>query len=255
MAKKPKRPKGRQQAFRESMGLDIKNKPAELGPLSDAIRNAAKAKREPSPKRQQELAAYSSKLTNDLNILLNYGKDEKPKGKTKSKPMTHKERCAGSVLPMGCFAHPKGWGSQTGQMGGKPAVATYKGGKLKRARYLTGERESLPESVTDKLPHELKWQGGRSNFRVLGQVRNGVFEAIAVAMLGEDTIIANLTDTVVTTAIHNGFTTPALHNRKKPSKKLSPRTVLISTYPDVVRIAWFNRETGKVLKRVKLERI
>lgn len=168
---------------------------------------------------------------------------------------THSERCAGTVLPIGGFQHPKGWNSQCGQVGGKPAVARYKGGELRSATYLTGSRESLPAAIRYALPSHLKWQGTRANFRVLGQVRNGAFEAIAIVMSGESTLVANLTDSLADTAIHNGFITTARAKRRVPITKLPDRTLLISTYSDVVRIAWFNRVTGKVIKRIKLDRI
>jgi hypothetical protein len=155
---------------------------------------------------------------------------------------------------MGSFQHPKGWTAQVGQQGGRPAVAVYRDGKLKRVRYLTGERENVSSKVLDGLPSTLKWQGTRSNFRVLGQVRGGRFESLIIAMHDDDVAIANLTDSVVvTTAMHNGLSTPSVHKTK--GKALSPRTVLTSTYRECIRVAWFNRETGKVIKRVKLSRI
>jgi hypothetical protein len=165
----------------------------------------------------------------------------------------HAERYVGSVLPMGSFQHPSGWATQVGQQGGKPAVAVYRDGALKRVRYLTGEREAVSAKVADTLPSTLKWQGTRSNFRILGQVRNNVFESLIIAMHDDDVAIANLTDSVITTAMHNGLSTPSLNKAK--GKPLSERTVLTSIYKDVVRVAWFNRKTGKVIKRVKLERL
>lgn len=173
----------------------------------------------------------------------------------KRKAKTLAERCAGSVLPMGIYTAPKGWNTQTGQIGGKPAVVVYKGGKLVRGRYITGDRSKLSQDVMDALPTPLKWQGTRANFRVLGQVRQGLFEALAVVMADEPTVISNLTDSVATTAIHNGFTTPVLAKRSKPIKKLPPTTVLTSTYAEEIRIVWFNRESGKVIKRTKFNRL
>lgn len=156
---------------------------------------------------------------------------------------------------MGSYAAPRGWKMQTAQLGGKPAVAVYKEGKLKRARYITGEREHVSSTVLDVLPSQLKWQGTRSNFRVVGQVRNGAFEALAVIMPSSSELIANLTDTVATAALQHGFTTPALQRRKKHNTKLTPTTVLTSTYAEQVRIVWFHRESGRVIKKTKFDRI
>lgn len=172
-----------------------------------------------------------------------------------------KRRSQGTVLPMGVYAAPKGWTCQTGQQGGKPAVVVYKDGKLKRAKYLVGEKDKLSDKLISKIPTELKWQGTRSNFRVLGQVRDNDFEALAVTMVGDATIVANLTDSVATAAVHHGFNTPRLKLKQpkritkgKRKNKTAECTVLTSTYADAVRIVWFNRRTGKVIKKIKLER-
>ncbi len=210
---------------------------------------ATKAKK--TSKRRTEAKATGSTLSKALTYLLNY-KDDVPK---KRAPFTREERSAGSVLPMGGYVAPKGWKMQSAQLAGRPAVAVYRDGKLKRVRYITGDGEHVAEATRDGLPSTLKWQGTRANFRVLGQVRRGVFEALAVVMLDEPTIISNLTDSVATTALHHGFTTPTLSGRMKPNSKLTPVTVLTSTYAEEVRIVWFNRVSGKVIKKTKFSRL
>lgn len=212
----------------------------------------ATMKAKKTSKRRAEAKATGSTLSKALTFLLTYKDNEKPKGRA---PLTHAERCAGSVYPMGCYQAPKGWKMQSAQLAGRPAVAIYRDGKLKRVRYITGDGEHVAESVKDGLPSTLKWQGTRANFRVLGQVRHGVFEALAVVMPDEPTIVSNLTDSVATTALHHGFTTPALSRLTKPGKKLPPVTVLTSTYPEEVRIVWFNRVSGKVIKKTKFGRL
>jgi len=192
--------------------------------------------------KKQPNANYASTLKRSLQILLNYDKSTKPvalKGN----------------LGMGMFKHPKGWSTQSAQVGGRPAVAVYRKGKLARVRYLTGDLAPVDAAVSQALPDKLQWQGTRANFRVLGQVRDDVFEAIAVVMPADSTLIVNLTETGSTLAMHNGFTTTTFCKRKKPLAKFPATTVLISTYSDYVRYAWFNRKTGQIVKRLKLARI
>ena len=145
-----------------------------------------------------------------------------------------------------------GWASQIGQQGGKPAVATYRDGELRKVRYLVGDKEKVPQEALARVPTHLHWQGKRGNFRVLGQVRREAFEAIAVVMPDERVLITNLADS----AIHpHGFDTPSSRTRMKRGKKLAAVSVITTIYSDRVVIAWYHRERSKLLKRIKLERI
>lgn len=199
----------------------------------------------------------ASALTKAITVLLNYDSGKTANAK-RNKPLTAKERSAGSVTPcsIGTYKPPKGWTSQVGQLGGRPAIATYRKGRLKRAVYLGVNNKQLPDALIASLPDVLKWHGTRSNFRVVGQVRAGVFEAIAVTMYDDPTIITDLTSISAATASHNGFSTTLRQRRLNPSTKLRGNiTVLTTTYPSVVRVAWFNRATGKVITKLKFDRI
>lgn len=166
-----------------------------------------------------------------------------------------------SALPRAYVAKP-GWHMQTGQYGGKPAVLTYVKGKLVSGLCVAHrtQREALPQSVLDTAPSRLRWEG-RANFRVLGQVRRGAFEALAILMPKGKTLITNLADTQVSNVINSGLVTPSLalrlqHNQpRKPKRKQATQlSVIVTSYTNALVLAWYRQDKSKVVRRMVFNR-
>lgn len=158
-------------------------------------------------------------------------------------------------MPSGYVAKP-GWSMQVGQYGGRPAVLVYRRAELGRGFYLAKEgRVPLEETVMSSAPEWLRWQGKYRNFRVLGQVRQGRFEALAVLAPKGKTLISNLADSNV---INSGLTTPSMVTamRRHRKKIIRPTNISVVTtvYADKVVFVWFNREKNRLLRRVSFNK-
>lgn len=170
--------------------------------------------------------------------------------------MTHAERCAGSSMPKAYVAKP-GWSSQVGQYGGKPAVLIYRKEQLQGGFYIHDpERKALDEELLKSVPNWLRWQGKRRNFRVLGQIRQGRFEALAVLAPKGKTLISNLADSNV---ISSGLTTPSMaaslrrHNTKRIVRPTNI-SVITTVYSTKVVFVWYNRDKERLLKKVSFSK-
>lgn len=167
------------------------------------------------------------------------------RSKTKPTPSRVSANVAHKIM-----AVPKGWETQTCQLGGVPAIAVYREGRFKRLTALQTPtwlptRQDGPKTACKRLP-KASWR--TDDHAVVGQLRNGVFEALAISTLTNRTLLA----------VHG---LAAFHDT--PSSRVptvstdacdKPISVLVTLYPKGLVIHWYDRENGKRLYTLRFKR-
>lgn len=173
----------------------------------------------------------------------------------RAKPLPPHAGSVSSYLPT-----KAGWSTQRAQLGGRPAVVIYHAGKLASGRTVI-DGKPLPSDVLSHLPTELQWRGVRS-FAIVGQLRMGRFEALAIAstrgkqLISYDSFSGTYLDTPQMHWLADQRTVTRTHDAKQlpVSKKLTPITVLLTLYKNRLLIQWVHREKRKLLHTVRLKR-
>jgi hypothetical protein len=185
------------------------------------------------------------------------------KGKPPIKPSKPKRPASRPSATTNVAKHtmriPGRWQTQTCQLGGSPAVAIYRGGMLRRITRLlapTGlsERSTAMANVGRRLPAIF---GPGDDRALVGQIRDGLFETLAVSTVVGRTLLAvsGFTPQLDTPATRRLQLVGAVHPVSIPApQSVSSVIVISSLYKHHLTIHWFDRNKGKRLFTLRLKR-
>lgn len=178
----------------------------------------------------------------------------------KAEPITEKTRHANSVASF--LPTAPGWSTQRAQLGGRPAVVIYRAGKRRKGYTLPG-MTPLFDEVLQRLPAALQWRGV-TNFAIIGQLRQGRFEALAISTLSGRQLVSydcfsgSYIDTPQVRWLTNQHDEMRTHDAKRVVQHRhpvsTPVTVIMSLYKRKLVIQWVHREKQKLLFTLRFKR-